>query len=106
LLRTLVAQARLAYRLIREPGVPLLVKVLPVLALVYVISPVDFIPDVFPIVGQLDDLGIVALALELFVRFCPPAPTAFHRDAIAHGRPYSPSTPAAGDIIDAEWRRD
>jgi uncharacterized membrane protein YkvA (DUF1232 family) len=105
LLRTLVGQARLALRLIREPGVPLLTKAVPLLALAYVISPVDFVPDVFPIVGQLDDLGIIAIALELFVRFSPPGATAFHRDAIAQRRSYSPS-PGGGDVIDAEWRRE
>jgi uncharacterized membrane protein YkvA (DUF1232 family) len=105
LFRTLVGHARLALRLIREPGVPLVAKAVPFLALAYVISPIDFLPDVFPIVGQLDDLGIVALALQLFIRFCPPAATAFHRDAIAQSRPYSPST-VPGDVIDAEWRRE
>lgn len=41
------------------------------LSLLYVISPIDLIPDVIPIVGWIDDLvviivGIVPIARELF----------------------------------------
>jgi uncharacterized membrane protein YkvA (DUF1232 family) len=32
-------------------------------AIVYVIVPLDFIPDVFPFIGQIDDLYLVALTL-------------------------------------------
>jgi uncharacterized membrane protein YkvA (DUF1232 family) len=103
LLRTLVWQARLAFRLIREPGVPVLTKTLPALALLYVISPLDFAPDVLPVLGQLDDIGIAAVALEIFLRLCPASMKAFHEGAIAQGRAYS-AMPATADFIDAEWR--
>ncbi len=36
-------------------------------ALLYTISPLDFIPDVLPVVGWLDDLGVLALAISLFL---------------------------------------
>jgi len=85
--------------------VPWLTKAVPILAAMYVISPLDLIPDVVPFVGQLDDLGIAVAALELFLRLCPAGAKAFHLDAIAHGRPYSPMA-AVDDVIDAEWRRD
>jgi uncharacterized membrane protein YkvA (DUF1232 family) len=105
LLRTLLAQLRLALRLMREPGVPLLTRTVPVLAAIYLISPVDFIPDVLPGLGQLDDLSVVVLALELFLRWCPPAAKAFHASALARGQRFAPM-PAGGDVIDAEWRRE
>jgi len=98
---------RLAIRLVREPSVPLVTKALPVLAAFYVISPLDFVPDVVPLLGQLDDLGLLLITLELFLRFCPPAAVAFHRAAIDHGRAYAamPATGDFDDVIDAEWRR-
>jgi uncharacterized membrane protein YkvA (DUF1232 family) len=104
LLRTLLSQARLAVRLLREPRVPLLIKAVPVLGALYIISPLDFVPDILPVLGQLDDLGIAVVALELFVRLCPTGARAFHQEAIAQGRSYSPMA-AADDVIDAEWRR-
>ena len=105
LLRTLLTQTRLAIRLVRDPGVPLLTKALPLLAALYLFSPVDLVPDVLPVLGQLDDLGVVLIALEVFLRLCPAGAVAFHRAAIAEGRGYAPMSPAA-DFIDAEWRRE
>ena len=105
LLRGLLAQARLALRLIREPAVPLLAKAVPVGAVVYLIWPLDFLPDIFPVLGQLDDLGVVLAALEIFLRLCPDAPAAFHRAALAAGRRFS-TMPAEGRVIDAEFRRE
>ena len=105
-MRTLLTHLRLAIRLIRDPSVPLLMKVLPILAVLYVIFPIDFVPDVLPVVGQLDDLGIMLLGVETFVRICPADAAQHHRDALASGRPYSPARPPAGDVIDAEWRRE
>jgi uncharacterized membrane protein YkvA (DUF1232 family) len=103
LLRTLLSHARVAVRLIRDPAVPVLAKILPVAAILYVVSPLDLIPDVLPIVGQLDDLTFLIVALEGFLKICPAAIVAHHRDGIARGVPFSPM--AAPDIIDAEWRR-
>jgi len=102
-LPALVAQARLAVRLFREPRVPVLYKSIPVLAALYVVSPIDFIPDFLPGLGQLDDLGILLAAVELFVRACPQIAQSHHREAIAQGRRYAPMTPA-DTVIDAEWR--
>lgn len=105
LLKGLLAQARLALRLIREPAVPALAKAVPALAAAYLIWPIDLLPDIFPVLGQLDDLGIVLAALELFLRVCPDAPTAFHRESLVAGRRYAPM-PAQGAVIDAEFRRE
>ena len=102
-LRLLLAQSRLAIRLFREPRVPALLKALPVLAGLYVVSPIDLIPDFLPGLGQLDDLGVILATLEVFVRLCPTGAQVFHREAIAHSRPYVPMT-STDDVIDAEWR--
>jgi len=50
-------------RLLKDIRVPTAEKALFVAAIVYVISPIDFIPDVFPFIGQVDDLYVVALTL-------------------------------------------
>jgi uncharacterized membrane protein YkvA (DUF1232 family) len=61
LVRTLVSHLRLTVRLLREPGVPLLTKAFPILAALYVISPLDFVPDFLPVLGQIDDLGVILI---------------------------------------------
>jgi uncharacterized membrane protein YkvA (DUF1232 family) len=50
-------------RLLKDARVPTAEKALFVAAIVYVVSPLDFIPDVFPFIGQVDDIYIVALTL-------------------------------------------
>lgn len=50
-------------RLLKDSRVPTVEKALFVAAIVYVISPLDFIPDVFPFIGQVDDIYMVALTL-------------------------------------------
>ena len=50
-------------RLLKDARVPTAEKALFLAAIVYVISPLDFIPDVFPFIGQVDDIYVVALTL-------------------------------------------
>jgi uncharacterized membrane protein YkvA (DUF1232 family) len=105
LMGALFAELRLAWRLMREPRVPRLAKAVPMLALLYVLSPVDFIPDILPVLGQIDDLGILIMSAKLFLRLCPPAATAFHAAAITSGRRYAPMAPT-DVVIEATYRRD
>jgi uncharacterized membrane protein YkvA (DUF1232 family) len=104
LLPTLVLQARLALRLLREPRVPMLTKAVLAGAAVYLISPLDFVPDLLPVLGRLDDLAMVLIAIRGFIRLCPPSAVTFHRTAIAQGRPFSMMTDG-DDFIEAEGRR-
>ncbi|QQS31629.1 MAG: DUF1232 domain-containing protein [Acidobacteriota bacterium] len=50
-------------RMLKDGRVPTAEKALFVAAIVYVISPIDLIPDIFPFIGQVDDLYVVALTL-------------------------------------------
>jgi len=49
--------------LLKDARVPTAEKALFLAAIVYVISPIDFIPDIFPFIGQVDDIYVVALTL-------------------------------------------
>lgn len=110
LLRTLLADVRLAQRLLRDPGVPVWTKLLPALALLYVISPVDFAPDFIPGLGQLDDFALLVAALKLFLHLSPVNVVAHHRGALDDRRPFSPRDGRGdrdeGPVIDAEYRHE
>jgi uncharacterized membrane protein YkvA (DUF1232 family) len=54
---------QLLYRLARDPEVPGRAKAVLGFAVAYLLSPIDIIPDFIPILGHLDDLYIVALAI-------------------------------------------
>jgi uncharacterized membrane protein YkvA (DUF1232 family) len=61
-----------ARRLRRDPRVPRRVKVAVAFAGLWVLSPIDLIPEFLPIIGPLDDVVVVALALRYAARRVPP----------------------------------
>jgi uncharacterized membrane protein YkvA (DUF1232 family) len=54
---------KLLYRLLKDARVPLTEKALLIGTITYVVSPLDFIPDVIPFVGQVDDVYLIALVI-------------------------------------------
>ncbi len=54
---------KLLGNLLKDARVPTAEKALFLAAIVYVISPIDLIPDIFPFIGQIDDIYVVALTL-------------------------------------------
>ncbi len=63
--------ARLIWRLMMDRRVPLASTIIPILALAYVISPIDLVPDFLPIRGQLDDIFVAAILLGMFLLMSP-----------------------------------
>ena len=104
LLKALIFDVRLAWRLLREPRVPILAKSAIPIAALYFVSPIDLLPDFIPVLGEMDDLVVAYGALKMFLNLCPPAAEAFHRAALAARRPFSRMEPA-DVIIDAEFHR-
>jgi len=96
---TLLREVRLAFRLLREPRVPALMKLLPGLALLYVLVPVDFIPDLIAVFGQIDDLSLLLAAASLFRRLVPSHLVAYHQSAMASKQRYAPM-PSDEGVID------
>ena len=63
--------ARLVWRLSFDKRVPLFLRLLLPVALVYAVSPIDIVRDSVPILGRFDDLIFIALALLLLVKLSP-----------------------------------
>lgn len=61
----------LVRRLRRDPDVPRRAKVAIVLAGLWVLSPIDLVPEFLPVIGPLDDVVVVALALRYAARRVP-----------------------------------
>ncbi|HCB48609.1 MAG TPA: hypothetical protein DEP47_03580 [Chloroflexi bacterium] len=80
--REMWRQARLVWHLLRSPDVPLYLKLLPALAVVYILIPTDFIPDVFPVIGQLDDLTALLVGAKVFIELAPQEVVARHIQAM------------------------
>jgi uncharacterized membrane protein YkvA (DUF1232 family) len=61
----------LVWRMFRDPQVPRHAKaILPVLA-AYLALPFDIVPDFIPLLGQLDDLLVIAAGLSVFLWLTP-----------------------------------
>lgn len=60
-------------KLVADPRVGAAGKLKLGAAIAYVVSPIDLIPDLIPVAGVTDDLGIVLLALNDLVANTPPA---------------------------------
>ena len=64
-------QLRLAWRLLRDERVSALKFALPALIGLYVLSPIDSIPDFFLGLGQIDDLGVIIAGVLILARLIP-----------------------------------
>jgi uncharacterized membrane protein YkvA (DUF1232 family) len=65
--------ARRLWIALRHPMAPTWLKAGTALIVLYLVSPVDLIPDALPFVGVLDDLVIVPLAIRALLKRLPPA---------------------------------
>ena len=81
LIQTAPKQMQLFRRLLLDPRVPVLAKMALVGALVFAVSPLNF-PQYIPIVGALDDIGIVLFAANFFLKQIPMVVLAEHRHAV------------------------
>ena len=81
-LRELWQQVRLVYYLLRDPEVPIYLKFLPFAAFIYLLSPIDFVPDALVGLGQLDDLTVLLVGAKAFIDLAPPAVVAKHLEKI------------------------
>ncbi len=63
---------RLIGRLLKDPRVPRRSKIALGLASAYVVSPIDLIPETIPVIGWLDDVFVLAYALNRFIERAGP----------------------------------
>lgn len=61
-----------AWRFFVDPNASTALKLLFLLSAVYVLSPADLIPDLVPVIGWLDDIGVAALAAAFLLRTIAP----------------------------------
>jgi uncharacterized membrane protein YkvA (DUF1232 family) len=55
----------------RDPRVPRRARVAVLIALLWVVSPIDLIPEFLPVIGPVDDIIVVALLLRYAARSIP-----------------------------------
>lgn len=88
----------------RDPRVPWHAKALALATAAYALSPIDLIPDFIPLLGYLDDLVILPLAILATVRLIPPAVMAdLRREADLRLAGRRPRSVAGAAVIVGLW---
>jgi uncharacterized membrane protein YkvA (DUF1232 family) len=107
----LVLRIKLILRLMGDRRINFFLKLLPIAAAIYVISPVDLIPGaILPFIGALDDAVVVWLGTTLFVSLCPDEVVEEHTSAMQKVVTGTwrdvPKEDETGEIIDAKAGED
>ena len=65
------SKARLVWRLVQDARVPVWARGLAVVPALYLLSPIDLLPDFIPFLGRVDDALVFSLVSDLLLRFVP-----------------------------------
>jgi uncharacterized membrane protein YkvA (DUF1232 family) len=66
-------QSMVLYYAVRDPRTPIGVKLLAGAIVAYALSPIDLIPDFIPILGYLDEVILLPLAIAFALKLLPEA---------------------------------
>ncbi|MBM4260003.1 MAG: DUF1232 domain-containing protein [Deltaproteobacteria bacterium] len=86
LLTHLPSFVKLFARLVKDPRVTALPKLVVLGILAYLVLPTDLVPDFIPGLGQADDLAVIVAGLKLFLRLCPADVVQEHLKRISAGK--------------------
>ena len=113
LFRDIIQQVKLAYNLMLDPRVNPITKLIPIAAVGYLVLPPDILPDIIPIVGQVDDVFVLIMGLRMFFEFAPPEVVSEHLSKLvsrvkgdwsvvnnADAPTDAPNPPAGGEVVD------
>lgn len=83
ILAEIIKTIKLIWRLLNDRRVSPWLKMIVPATLLYLLFPIDIIPDIAPGLGQLDDIAVILLGLKLFVEMCPSEVVRQHLDELA-----------------------
>jgi uncharacterized membrane protein YkvA (DUF1232 family) len=93
--KNIINQLKLIARLMGDRRVSFFAKLIPVGALIYLISPIDAIS--IPVIGAVDDAALLWLGSYIFTELCPPEVVAEHMKALS-----SNLSGTGDDVVDGE----
>ena len=68
------------YLVYKDPRVPLRIKIIIILVIAYLLSPIDLIPDFIPVLGYLDDFLLITVGIPLLLKMVPKKIMDEHRE--------------------------
>ena len=67
----LISSIRLIWKLLTDSRVPFWIRIALPLALIYVISPIDILPDFIPVIGRVDDIIAIVAGIMILLKLAP-----------------------------------
>lgn len=98
-------EARMVWAMVTHRETPTSAKLVAAAAVLYLISPIDLIPDVVPMLGLMDDAGVVALFLSIAYKLLPKQLYETLR-AKAEGREPTPTTEPSATVRPTASKRE
>lgn len=99
MIRDFVLRVKLILRLVRDRRVSFWLKIIPVAGVLYLVSPLDLIPDIaLPVIGELDDAAVLWLTNALFIELCPRDVVREHVKALTADE----DEDKTGEVVDAD----
>jgi uncharacterized membrane protein YkvA (DUF1232 family) len=96
-IRSFINRTKLIWRLMGDSRVNPWVKLIPIGALIYLVSPVDLIMGI-PGLDAIDDITVLWFGSTLFVELCPPQVVKEHTKALAGNMEFA----GTDEVVDAE----
>ena len=90
---------RLIFRLLKEPRVNFLLKLLPIGALIYLVVPFDFLPF-----NPIDDALVIWLGFSLFIELCPQEVVQEHKEILRYSMMTDSPPEDTDDVVDGDYR--
>jgi uncharacterized membrane protein YkvA (DUF1232 family) len=98
--------AKLLYRLLRDERIPRKRRLAMTVVGVYVASPIDIVPDFIPVLGSVDDLLVLAFAVDYLLRASPPEVVEQYWDGTQDGLELVRGIAAwGGELLPGRFRR-
>jgi uncharacterized membrane protein YkvA (DUF1232 family) len=98
IVRDFLMRVKLIWALIKDVRISPFLKAIPIVGVLYLIMPIDFVSELaLPIVGELDDAAVLWLTSYVFLELCPPEIIMQHVKALMPD-----AAGQADDVVDAE----
>ncbi|UHA60860.1 DUF1232 domain-containing protein [Metabacillus litoralis] len=87
----------------KHPRTPFFVKLLSIVIVAYAFSPIDLIPDFIPILGYIDDIILIPLAIKVVMKLIPTVVLEECRELVKQSQTVNRKNWIAGSIIILLW---
>ena len=91
----------LIIRFLFDRRVPLKLKVIPFIAILYVLLPFDFLPDFIPLLGWIDDIAVVVISILTFLFYASSAKLSGRGNEEDH---HTEAESRKGKVVNGEYR--